>query len=132
MCQKNSLSVYDVVQNLKKTVNEAKYFAKENQLTESRFSGASYILKDLTLLSPERLEYYSKNNKPLLKDSFSKLTSWVPCIDLDQIKNEYTVFSKSYKELISGDNIPLMLHQESPSEPNSESESLTSDEESRN
>jgi len=159
-----------------KTVNEAKYFAKENQLTEvyfkdsrqrvkkklpgeetvdevisspfikyrcetyfkvldkvntsiqSRFSGARDILKDLTLLSPERLEYYSKNNKPLPKDSFSKLTSWVPCIDLDQIKNEYTVFSKSYKELISGDDIPLMLHQ-SPSEPNSESESLTSDDE---
>ncbi|KAL4135465.1 hypothetical protein QTP88_007071 [Uroleucon formosanum] len=160
-----------------KIVNEAKYFTKENQLTEvyfkdsrqcvkkklpgeetadevisspfikyrcetyfkvldkvntsiqSRFSGARDILKDLNLLSPERLEYYSKNNKPLPKDSFSKLTSWVPCINLDQIKNEYTVFSKSYKEVISGDDIPLMLHQESPSEPNSESEYLTSDDE---
>jgi len=117
-----------------KTVNEAKYFAKENQLTEvyfkdfiqrvkkklpgeetvdevisppfikyrcetyfkvldnvntsiqGRFCGARDILKNLTLLSPERLEYYSKNNKPLPKDSFSKLTSWVPCINLDQIK----------------------------------------------
>lgn len=110
-----------------KTVNEAKYFAEENQLTEvylkdfrqcvkkklpgeetadevisspfikyrcetyfkvldkvntsiqSRFSGARDILEDLTLLSPERLEYYSKSNKPLPKDSFSKLTSWIPC-----------------------------------------------------
>ncbi|KAF0705496.1 zinc finger MYM-type protein 1-like, partial [Aphis craccivora] len=160
-----------------KTVNEAKYFAKEHQLTElyfkdsrqrvkkkmageentdevisspfikyrcetyfkvldkvntsiqSRFSGARDILKDLTLLSPERLEYYSNNNKPLPRDSFSKLTSWVPSINLDQIKNEYTVFSKSYKELISGDDIPLMLHKISPSESNSESESYTSDEE---
>jgi len=78
---------------------------KVNTSIQSRFSGARDILKDLTLLSPERLEYY-KNNKPLPKDSFSKLTSWVPCINLDQIKNAYTVFSKSYKELISGDNIP--------------------------
>jgi hypothetical protein len=158
-------------------MNEAKYFAKENQLTEvyfkdfrqrvkkklpgekiademisspfieyrcetyckvldkvnisiqSRFSGARDILKDLTLLSPERLKYHSKNNKPLPKDSFSKLSSWIPCINLDQIKNEYTIFSKSYKELISGYDITLIIHQESHSEPNSESESLTSDDE---
>lgn len=50
----------------------------------------------------------------------AKFTFWIPFINLDQIKNEYTVFSKSYRNFITGDDILLMFLENSSNELNSE------------
>lgn len=76
----------------------------------SRLAGAREIFKDLTLLSPDRIDFYRNNNKPLPEDSYSNLATWINGIDLDQIKKEYIVFCKSYKELLDGIDIPLLLY----------------------
>jgi len=60
------------------------------------------ILKDFTLLSPERLRTFKNDNQHLPQDSFTDLVAWLPEIDINQLRNEYIIFSKSFDDLTSG------------------------------
>lgn len=70
---------------------------------ESRFKDSKEIMKDLCLLSPERLLSYGKNSgKQLPDDAFEKLENWIHGIDLNALRVEYMAFSSSLHELIQG------------------------------
>jgi len=43
----------------------------------SRFSGTREILKDLSLLSPERLMNMKKDKKSIPEDSFHNISNWL-------------------------------------------------------
>jgi len=77
---------------------------------ESRFSDAREILKDLALLSPERLMQVSKEKDYLPEDSFKYIANWVKGIDAKKLKNEYFQFSQSIRELIAGLKTSPLLH----------------------
>lgn len=46
------------------------------------------MLKDFTLLSPERLRKFKNENQHLPQDSFADLVAWLPEIDINQLRNE--------------------------------------------
>ncbi|XP_060845976.1 uncharacterized protein LOC132925614 [Rhopalosiphum padi] len=73
---------------------------------ENRFSESRNILKDFTLLSPERLRLI-KNENDLPSDAFKAISNWIS-IDLTQLKIEYVTFSKSLDKLLNGMNINMM------------------------
>jgi len=81
-----------------------------DQITSSidnRFSNARDILKDLALLSPERLmEAKYKSEMDLPDKCFLDLPTWITDINPYQLKTEYLLFSKSLKELIIGMKFP--------------------------
>lgn len=52
---------------------------------------------------------------------FLILFGWVPDIDLDQLRNEYIIFSKSFDDLMSGVNLPTLLHEEAELKSSNES-----------
>lgn len=79
-------------------------------LINSRFSGAREILKDLSLLSPERLMNMKKDNKSIPEDSFHNISNWLKDINGNDLKREYIMFSHSLKDLVSGLEIPLLLY----------------------
>ncbi|KAL4084928.1 hypothetical protein QTP88_027795 [Uroleucon formosanum] len=119
-----------------KTVNEAKYFTKENQLTEVYFKDSRQCVKkklpgketaDEVISSPFIKYRYETYFKVLDKVNTSIQSRFSGARDI--LKDLTLLSPERYKERKSGDDIPLMLHQESPSEPNSESEYLTSDDE---
>ncbi|KAL4091045.1 hypothetical protein QTP88_025786 [Uroleucon formosanum] len=76
----------------------------------SRFSDAREILKDLCLLSPERLLKFSKEKKPLPVDCFNYISNWVKGIDTVSLRLEYIQFSSSLSELLTGLNLTTKLH----------------------
>ncbi|XP_060846063.1 zinc finger MYM-type protein 1-like [Rhopalosiphum padi] len=76
----------------------------------SRFSDAREILKDLCLLSPERLLKFSKEKKPLPVDCFNYISNWVKGIDTASLRLEYIQFSSSLSELLTGLNLTTKLH----------------------
>lgn len=76
----------------------------------SRFSDAREILKDLCLLSPERLLKFSKEKKPLPVDCFNYISNWVKGIDTASLRLEYIQFSSSLSELLTGLNLSTKLH----------------------
>ncbi|XP_029342136.1 zinc finger MYM-type protein 1-like [Acyrthosiphon pisum] len=68
---------------------------------ESRFKDSREIMKDLCLLSPERLLSYSKkNSKKLPEDAFDQLAKWIHGINLQDLRVEYLAFSSSLHELV--------------------------------
>jgi hypothetical protein len=70
---------------------------------DNRFSNARDILKNLALLSPERLiEAKHKSVMNLPDNCFLDLSTWITDINPYQFKIEYLLFSKSLKELING------------------------------
>uniref|UniRef100_A0A2S2Q8Q9 HAT C-terminal dimerisation domain-containing protein n=1 Tax=Sipha flava TaxID=143950 RepID=A0A2S2Q8Q9_9HEMI len=74
---------------------------------DNRFSNARDILKDLALLSPERLiEAKHKSVMNLPDNCFLDLSTWITDINPYQLKTEYLLFSKSLKELINGMKFP--------------------------
>jgi len=77
---------------------------------QSRFNDSNNILKDFTLLSPERLRKFKNENQHLPQDSFAGLVAWLPEIDINQLHNEYIIFSKSFDDLTSGIDLPTLLH----------------------
>lgn len=79
----------------------------------NRYDGAREILKDLALLSPNRLMDVAKSKNELPTDSFVHLSHWIKDIHLEKIKKEYIVFSKNITELISGMTLPATLHSDS-------------------
>ncbi|XP_050064395.1 zinc finger MYM-type protein 1-like isoform X3 [Aphis gossypii] len=80
----------------------------------SRFSGAQNILKDLSLFSPERLIEFGKNTEQELpKNCFNYVTEWIDGICLENLKNEYKVFSTSVTSLHDGIKLPDNIHKAS-------------------
>ncbi|CAI6349386.1 unnamed protein product [Macrosiphum euphorbiae] len=78
---------------------------------ESRFKDSREIMKDLCLLSPERLLSYSKkNSKKLPEDAFDQLAKWIHGINLQDLRVEYLAFSSSLHELVVGLE-PKQLHE---------------------
>ncbi|KAE9541314.1 hypothetical protein AGLY_004559 [Aphis glycines] len=77
----------------------------------SRYSGAQNILKDLSLLSPERLIDIGKNTEQELpKNCFNYVTEWIDGICLANLKNEYKVFSTSVTSLHDGIKLLDSIH----------------------
>lgn len=76
----------------------------------SRFSDAREILKDLCLISPERILKFSKEKKPLPVDCFNYISNWVKGIDTASLRLEYIQFSSSLSELLTGLNLTTKLH----------------------
>lgn len=94
---------------------------------DNRFSSARDIMKDLALLSPERLiEAKHKSEMDLPDKCFLDLATWITDINPYQLKTEYLLFSKSLKELIIGMKFPDNQSKES-SDINSEDD-LSEDE----
>ncbi|XP_022183309.1 zinc finger MYM-type protein 1-like [Myzus persicae] len=103
-------------------INEAKQFCEEHDLPEKdfktirskkrkRFSGAQNILKDLALLSPERLIEFGKDpEQELPNNCFNYVAEWIDGISLENLKNEYKVFSTSVVSLHDGNKFPTNLH----------------------
>lgn len=83
----------------------------------NRFSGARTILKDLALLSPKRITQCSNKSQDLPNDSFYYLSQWIDNINVQQLKEEYKVFSKSYPVLIKDINLPTIIHSEILNDP---------------
>lgn len=77
---------------------------------QSRFNDSNNVLKDFTLLSPERLRKLKNENQRLPQDSFADLVVWLPEIDINQLRYEYIIFSKSFDDLTSGIDLPTLLH----------------------
>ncbi|XP_026819110.1 uncharacterized protein LOC113557756 [Rhopalosiphum maidis] len=77
----------------------------------SRFSGAQNILKDLALLSPECLIEFGKDpEQELPNNCFNYVAEWIDGISLENLKNEYKVFSTSVVSLHDGNKFPANLH----------------------
>lgn len=76
----------------------------------TRFYEAKEILKDLSLLSPQRILFYSNNGPKLLKDAFEDIGKWLPSIDPSNLSTEYFMFTKSLQGLLDG-LVPNKLHQ---------------------
>jgi hypothetical protein len=77
----------------------------------SRFSGTQDILKDLALLSPECLIEFGKDpEQELPKNCFNYVEEWIDGISLENLKNEYKVFSTSVVSLHDGSKFPANLH----------------------
>lgn len=98
---------------------------------QSRFNDSNNISKDFTLLSPERLRKFKNENQHLPQDSFADLVAWLPEIDINELRNEYIIFSKSFYDLTSGIDLPTLLHcpeSISSSESCEEEKNITQDE----
>lgn len=64
----------------------------------NRFSGARDILKDISLLSSERLmSFENKTINDLPSDSFVNVSLWLEEIEIDKLRNEYIMISQSEK-----------------------------------
>lgn len=91
------------------------YFKVLDQIINSirtRFSESHEIMKDLALLSPERIALYNDQNQTLPYDAFNRLGTWIQNLNVEQLKNEYKTFAKSFNELIFSINLPSQLHTE--------------------
>ncbi|KAL4148670.1 hypothetical protein QTP88_002842 [Uroleucon formosanum] len=74
----------------------------------TRFEKSKDILKDLSFLTHDRL-MNTNQGKPCPDDMFNSLKIWIPQIDQDALRIEYTVFSKSFLEFQSQIN-PDKVH----------------------
>ncbi|XP_050063675.1 uncharacterized protein LOC126552783 isoform X1 [Aphis gossypii] len=57
-----------------------------------------------------KLRTFKNDNQHLPQDSFTDLVAWLPEIDINQLRNEYIIFSKSFDDLTSGIDLPTLLH----------------------
>lgn len=90
----------------------------------TRYSQARSILKDFCLLSVERIKlFHSTNNFP--DDSFEALQNWIPEINIEALRTEYSAFCAAYSSLISSVNLGVTLHNDQESD----NEELNSDDE---
>jgi len=78
----------------------------------TRFNESHEIMKDLDLLSPEKIALYNNQNQILPFDAFNRLGTWIQNLNVEQLKNEYKTLAKSFNELISNINLPSQLHTE--------------------
>ncbi|XP_022160467.1 uncharacterized protein LOC111026655 [Myzus persicae] len=85
-----------------------------------RFSDSREILKDLCLLSPERLMTTNENKLP--QNAFDNLQKWIVHIDKIALRTEYLTFRKSLSELLNGHELKFNY-----STPNYENSHISSD-----
>lgn len=72
---------------------------------ETRFNDSRNIIKDLALLSPNRLKEMKNSNCTKLPDNcFSFISEWIKGIDSNLLKQEYITFAHSINELLTGLN----------------------------
>ncbi|XP_025415257.1 uncharacterized protein LOC112686973 [Sipha flava] len=67
----------------------------------SRFEGARDILSNLSLLTFDRLEATRKGTE-IPQDNFIAFMNWIPNLNLDNLKMEYTIFASSFINLYNG------------------------------
>jgi hypothetical protein len=106
-------SVDEVLSSSKNKYKCDTYFKVLDEIITSihtRFNDSHEIMKDLALLSPERIAFYSNKNKTLPSDSFNKLGTWIQNLNIEQFKNEYKTFAKCFNELISSFNLPSVMN----------------------
>lgn len=77
---------------------------------DTRFNDAQDIIKYLSFLSPENIILHKDANQILPCDCFDNLSIWLTDLNLEQLKTEYTIFPKSFNELLSGLNLSSELH----------------------
>lgn len=85
-----------------------------------RLNDSREILKDLCLLSPERLMTMNENKLP--QNAFDNLQKWIVHIDNIALRTEYLTFRKSLSELLNGHELKLNY-----STPNNENSHISSD-----
>jgi len=88
----------EIVSNPKDDFKIHVYYTVLDQISTSittRFEGSREILSDLTLLSVDRLIATSKGC-PIPKDSFVYLDKWIPNLQIDQLKLEYSTFADNF------------------------------------
>ncbi|KAL4100656.1 hypothetical protein QTP88_020691 [Uroleucon formosanum] len=93
----------------------------------SRFDGARGILSNLSLLTFDRLKATGEGTE-ISDDHFIALKNWIPSLNLDDLKMEYSIFAKSFIKLYNGMNLSNIksnneLIIESENEINSDSDS---------
>ncbi|XP_025407318.1 uncharacterized protein LOC112681269 [Sipha flava] len=67
----------------------------------SRFEGARDILSNLSLLTFDRLEA-TREGTEIPQDNFIAFMNWIPNLNLDNLKMEYTIFASSFINLYNG------------------------------
>jgi len=93
----------NIVSNAKDNFKIQVYFTVLDQICTSitsRFEGSREILSDLSLLSVDRLIATSKGC-PIPEDNFAYLDKWIPNLQIDQLKLEYSTFAYSFLKLKS-------------------------------
>lgn len=70
----------------------------------SRFKGARDILSNLSLLTFDRLKATSEGTE-INHNSFIALKNWIPSLNLDNLKTEYSIFASSFIKLYNGMNL---------------------------
>lgn len=88
----------EIVSNPKDDFKIHVYYTVLDQISTSittRFEGSREILSDLTLLSVDRLIATSKGC-PIPEDSFVYLDKWIPNLQIDQLKLEYSTFADNF------------------------------------
>ena len=70
----------------------------------SRFKGAQDILSNLSLLTFDRLKATSEGTE-INHNSFIALKNWIPSLNLDNLKTEYSIFASSFIKLYNGMNL---------------------------
>jgi hypothetical protein len=67
----------------------------------SRFEGARDILSNLSLLTFDRLKA-TREGTEIPQDNFIAFMNWIPNLNLDNLKMEYTIFASSFINLYNG------------------------------
>jgi len=62
----------------------------------------------------------TSNGKPIPKNLFVSLSQWIPNLLLEELKNEYLTFSKSFKNLQAGLNLTILNKSDDSSSINEE------------
>ncbi|CAI6351816.1 unnamed protein product [Macrosiphum euphorbiae] len=87
----------------------------------SRFEGARKILADLSFFSYERLISINEGCS-IPEDCFIYLKTWIPNIEIDELKMEYITFAKCFMELKNGINIKKLHNKSEPGDENDDDE----------
>jgi len=93
----------EIVSNAKDNFKIQVYFTVLDKICTSitsRFEGSREILSDLSLLSVDRLIATSKGYL-IPEDNFVYLDKWIPNLQIDQLKLEYSNFAYSFLKLKS-------------------------------
>ncbi|KAL4085394.1 hypothetical protein QTP88_027253 [Uroleucon formosanum] len=87
----------------------------------SRFEGARKMLADLSFFSYERLISINEGCS-IPEDCFIYLKTWIPNIEIDELKMEYITFAKCFMELKNGINIKKLHNKSEPGDENYDDE----------
>ncbi|KAL4123372.1 hypothetical protein QTP88_015568 [Uroleucon formosanum] len=119
----------EIVTNAKDNFKIQVYFTVLDQICTSitsRFEGSREILSDLSLLSVDRLIATNKGS-PIPEDNFVYLDKWIPNLQIDQLKLEYSTFAYNFLKFKSTITIEK-LHEKVMVSESDEDTSVDSDE----